>query len=105
MMMFTPSTPYVPGTYAKKRPQASTVAAQYAREWEIRRQKLLQKKGLQTEIPPCICFSRKIGVGALEIADILAKKLHLRVADREILEHMRGETQLLSRNAPSRRMS
>ncbi len=94
MMMFTPTTPYVPGTYAKKRPEAETVAAQYAREWENRRQKLLQKKGLPTEIPPCICFSRKIGVGALEVADILARKLHLRVADREILEHMSGETQL-----------
>lgn len=94
MMMFNPSTPYVPGTYAKKRPEAVKVAAQYAREWEARRHKLLQKKGLPTEIPPCICFSRKIGVGALEVADILARKLHLRVADREILEHMSGETQL-----------
>ena len=78
MMMFNPSTPYVPGTYAKKRPEAVKVAAQYAREWEARRHKLLQKKGLPTEIPPCICFSRKIGVGALEVADILARKLHLR---------------------------
>jgi cytidylate kinase len=94
MMTVTPSTPYVPGTYAKKRPEALKVAAQYAREWEIRRQKILQKKGLPTEIPPCICVSRKIGVGALEIADILAKKLNMRVADREILEHMSGETQL-----------
>lgn len=94
MTMFNPSTPYVPGTYAKKRPEAVKVAAQYAQEWEARRQKLLQKKGLPAEIPPCICFSRKIGVGALEVADILARKLHLRVADREILEHMSGETQL-----------
>jgi len=94
MMMFNPSTPYVPGTYAKKRPEAGKLAAQYAQEWESRRQKLQQKKGAPTEIPPCICFSRKIGVGALEVADILAKKLHLRVADREILEHMSGETQL-----------
>ncbi len=94
MMMFNPSTPYVPGTYAKKRPQAATVAAQYAQEWEARRHKLMQKKGIPAKIPPCICFSRKIGVGAVEVADILAKKLHLRVADREILEHMSGETQL-----------
>jgi cytidylate kinase len=94
MMMFTPSTPYVPGTYAKKRPEAGKVAAQYVREWESRRQKLLQQKGVPTEIPPCICLSRKIGVGALEVADLLSKKLHLRVADREILEHMSGSTQL-----------
>jgi cytidylate kinase len=94
MIMFTPSTPYVPGTYAKKRPEAGRVAAQYVQEWEARRQKLLQKKPGSAEIPPCICFSRKIGVGALEVADILARKLHMRVADREILEHMSGETRL-----------
>jgi hypothetical protein len=40
MIMFTPSTPYVPGTYAKKRPEAGKVAAQYVQEWEARRQKL-----------------------------------------------------------------
>jgi cytidylate kinase len=94
MIMFAPSTPYVPGTYARKRPQAAEVAAQYVREWEQRRQKLQRHKGVPTEIPPCISFSRKIGVGALEVADILARKLHLRVADREILEHMSGEARL-----------
>ena len=93
-MMMNPTTPYVPGTYAKKRPDAGAVASQYVREWEVRRQKLMQKKALPTEIPPCICFARKIGVGALEIADILAKKLHLRVADREVLEHMTHDTRL-----------
>jgi cytidylate kinase len=94
MIMFTPSTPYVPGTYAKKRPEAGKVAAQYVQEWEARRQKLSQKKSASAEVPPCICFSRKVGVGALEVADILARKLHMRVADREILEHMSGETRL-----------
>jgi cytidylate kinase len=94
MMMFTPASPYVPGTYAKKRPEAGRVAAQYVQEWESRRQKLSKKQGLPTELPACICFSRKIGVGALEVADLLAKKLHMRVADREILEHVSGETQL-----------
>jgi cytidylate kinase len=89
-----PTTSYVPGTYAKKRPNAGAVAAQYVHEWETRRQKLLQTKALPTEIPPCICLSRKVGVGALEVADILARKLHMRVADREILEHMSGATRL-----------
>jgi cytidylate kinase len=94
MIMFTPSTPYVPGTYAKKRPAAGQVAAQYVQEWEARRQKLSQKKPPSPEIPPCICFSRKVGVGALEVADILARKLHMKVADREVLEHMSGEARL-----------
>ena len=43
-MMMNPTTPYVPGTYAKKRPEAGAVASQYVREWEARRQKLSQKK-------------------------------------------------------------
>jgi cytidylate kinase len=94
MVMFTPSTPYVPGTYARKRPEAGKVAAQYVQEWEARRQRLSPKKTVAPEIPPCICVSRKVGVGALEVADILARKLHMRVADREILEHMRGEARL-----------
>ncbi len=94
MIMFTPSTPYVPGTYAKKRPAAGQVAAQYVQEWEARRQKLSMKKPPSLEIPPCICISRKVGVGALEVADTLARKLHLKVADREILEHMSGEARL-----------
>jgi cytidylate kinase len=94
MIMFTPSSPYVPGTYAKKRPEAGKMAAQYVQEWKARRQGFSQKKPILTEIPPCICFSRKVGVGALEVADILARKLHLRVADREILEHMSGVAQL-----------
>jgi cytidylate kinase len=92
--MFTPSTPYVPGTYAKKRPEAGRVAAQYVQEWEARRQRLSQKKTAAPEIPPCISISRKVGVGALEVADIISRKLHMRVADREILEHMSGETRL-----------
>jgi cytidylate kinase len=94
MMMFTPASPYVPGTYAKKRPEAGRVAAQYMQEWESRRQKLSKKQGMPAELPACICFSRKVGVGALEVADLLAKKLHMRVADREILEYVSGETQL-----------
>ncbi len=94
MMMFTPSTPYVPGTYAKKRPEAEKVAAQYVQEWETRRRKLARKEPPPAEIPPCICFSRKVGVGALEVADTLARKLRMRVADREVLEHMRGATRL-----------
>jgi len=94
MSEFTPTTPYVPGTYAKKRPETVKVAAKYVQEWEARRQKLSQMKPHPSEIPACICFSRKVGVGALEVADILARKLHLRVADREILEHMSGETRL-----------
>jgi cytidylate kinase len=37
---------------------------------------------------PSICFSRKIGIGALEIADILAEMIGYRVVDRQIIEHI-----------------
>jgi cytidylate kinase len=93
-MTLTTAADYVPGTYARKRPESSQLASRYVREWEGRRQKLLKTHGAPTEIPPCICFSRKIGVGALEVADLLARKTHLRVADREILEHMSRDSSL-----------
>ena len=92
----TPISPtgYVPGTYAKKRPESAQLASRYVREWEGRRQKLLKTHGATTEVRPCICFSRKIGVGALEVADLVARKIGLRVADREILEHMARDSSL-----------
>ena len=85
---------YVPGTYAKKRTDASQMVDQYIREWENRRRKMKEKESAAVDIPPAICFSRKIGVGALEIADILAEKINFRVADRELLDHMAQDAKL-----------
>ena len=85
---------YVPGTYSKKRPDATQMAGQYIREWSERQLKLKGKKTLPSEIPPAICFSRKIGAGALEIADLLAEKIYCRVVDRELLEHMAKDKDL-----------
>jgi hypothetical protein len=62
---------YIPGTYAKKRTDAAQMADQYFREWETKRRKMKEKESAAVDIPPAICISRKIGVGALEIADIL----------------------------------
>jgi hypothetical protein len=69
------------------------VAAQYVQEWEARRQKISQKKPRRPNSRPASVFAQGRR-RALEVADILARKLHLRVADREILEHMSGETRL-----------
>jgi cytidylate kinase len=77
---------YLPGSYARKRPGAAQMAQQYFREWEQKRLKARESLSSAGEIAPTICFSRKIGVGALEVADILAHKIKFRVADREILE-------------------
>jgi cytidylate kinase len=79
---------YVPGTYAKQRPNVAQLVDQYIRDWEGRR---LKKKAAQIDsdrMEPAICFSRKIGAGAMEIADILGAKLDYRVVDREIIDYM-----------------
>ncbi len=55
--------------------------------------KTLETKSL--EIFPTLCFSRKIGVGALELAEKLARQLgEYRVVDREIITYLSDETEL-----------
>ena len=85
---------YVPGTYAKKRPSAAQLAEQYILDHEKRQLKLKKTKIKQVEIAPAITVSRKIGAGAVEVADILAEKLGYRVVDREILDHMAKEKEI-----------
>ena len=85
---------YVPGFYAKPRPDAAHLAGQFIREWHQRYLKLKGKKIEPSEIPPTICFSRKIGGGALEIADLLAEKIYFRIVDRELLEHIAKDKDL-----------
>ena len=85
---------YVPGAHGKKRPDAAHLAGQFIREWHQRYVKLKGKKIEPSEISPVICFSRKIGGGALEIADLLAEKIYYRVVDRELLEHIAKDKEL-----------
>lgn len=88
---------YLPGTYVQKRPGAAQVTQQYIREWEQKRLKTRARVSSADEIEPTICFSRKIGVGALEVADILAKKIKFRVADREILETIANDKKVAAK--------
>ena len=62
---------YVPGTYAKKRPHVSQIADHCISEWE-KHAKINKDIPPPEKMSPQICFSRKIGVGTLEIADIAA---------------------------------
>lgn len=94
MVISPKSLEYVPGTYAKKRPDAAQLADQYIREWERRRLKMKLAKSTPEQIPPAICFSRKIGAGALEIADFLSKKIGYPVIDRQLLDHVARNKQL-----------
>ncbi len=84
---------YTPGTYAKLRPSAAQLSDQYLHEWELMQRRKKEKKP-EPEMPPTICFSRKIGVGAVEIADTLAEEIGYRVIDREIVEHIASEKRL-----------
>jgi cytidylate kinase len=88
---------YTPGYYGKMRPFSAALSADnYKRAAE---KKLSEAEGRPSpgKIPPTVCFSRKIGVGALEIADMLAEKIGYTVIDREILEHIADEAKLESK--------
>ena len=85
---------YIPGTYAKKRPDSAQLADQYIKAWSQRQLKISGPKDEALQMPPTICFSRKIGGGALEIADLLAEKIDYRVVDRELLEHIAQDKDL-----------
>ncbi len=82
---------YSPGQYGKKRLTAAEWSNGHIRKWTDR-----QSSGDAKLVSdhPVICFSRKIGAGALEVADILAEKINFRVIDREILEHMADQANL-----------
>jgi hypothetical protein len=78
---------YLPGTYSKRRPSTAVLADRYIREWEQRRLGKKKKTGA-TSMPPSVCISRKIGIGAVQIADLAAQKMDCPVFDRQILEYI-----------------
>jgi cytidylate kinase len=84
---------YTPGMYTHKRPTGGQLADKHFLDLE---KKYIEKKKEEKrpEIFPTICCSRKIGVGALEIAEIVAKNIGYKVVDREILEHIAQEAKL-----------
>ena len=84
---------YVPGFYGKKSQSAAILVNNYFYEWEQRQLEIKRRKP-KAKFPPTICFSRQIGVGVLETADILAKKIGYRVIDREILEYVAKDKEL-----------
>jgi cytidylate kinase len=79
---------FVPGTYAKPRPSAPEMASRYVREWDEKRLDRKAKEPQMVEFPPTICISRKLAIGAVEIADIVAEKIGYRVVEQQILQHI-----------------
>jgi len=45
-----------------------------------------QRDALGSGLNPCIAISRKIGVGAVEIANLVGEALSMKVLDRELME-------------------
>jgi cytidylate kinase len=88
---------YVPGKYTKRKPGAEALVGHYVRTWENRKrsqEKAEREAAVPADLPPCIAFSRKIGVGALEIADLVAERLGYKVADRELIEQIANQTNI-----------
>jgi len=84
---------YKPGYYGKKTMQKATWLDANIKKWtgeDVNK----KKKGETAATFNSICFSRQIGVGALEIADHLSKIIDFRVVDREILEEMAKDANL-----------
>lgn len=80
---------YAPGTYPGRRSVRDDLIGMYVTEWEMREKARKAAASPETTVlPPCVAFSRKIGVGAQEIADRVAERLGLRVADREVVEEI-----------------
>lgn len=79
---------YVAGSYARKRMDPARWMDVHMRQWEQGQIERQRESSQTNEMVPTICFSRKIGVGALEVADLLGEKINYRVVDREILEHI-----------------
>ena len=79
---------YVPGTYAKPRPSSSEMANRYIRDWDEKHRGKEAKEPRAVEYPPTICISRKLGSGAVEIADLVAQQIGYRVVDQQILQHI-----------------
>jgi cytidylate kinase len=64
------------------------MANKYIREWEEKHRTTKVGKIETVEYPPTICISRKLGIGAVEIADLVAQKTGYRVVDHQILQHI-----------------
>lgn len=87
-------TDYTPGEYGRKRIKPSEWIESHIRKWDVDKHEKARDRKEKQDLLPSVCFSRKIGVGALEIADILSNMTGLKVVDRQILEHMAQDSSL-----------
>ncbi|MFH2064325.1 MAG: cytidylate kinase-like family protein [Pseudomonadota bacterium] len=87
------SSNYFPGMYHKNRSIGKQMAENYFHRLDEKLLHSIKEAGRQLPLPS-ICLSRKIGIGALEIADLLAERLHYVVIDRQIIEYIASNAEL-----------
>lgn len=92
MNKFPEGSEYPPGYYGKKTMNAADWAGSQIRKWEG--SEAQREKPKDFSIKPCICLSRRIGTGALGVANFLSKTTGYRVIGKEILEHMAKDSSL-----------
>jgi hypothetical protein len=86
---------YFPGTtHPNRRVSAAEMATRYVREWDEKRMGKREEGRELAESPPIICISRKLALGAVEIADIVAEKIGYREVDHQILQHIATDASL-----------
>ncbi|GAB6097241.1 hypothetical protein JCM14469_34950 [Desulfatiferula olefinivorans] len=76
---------YKPGDYGKPRVTPTDWINAHIRQWTSEHPPHKKTSGA---MPPTVCISRKIGVGALAVADHLSTRINYKVVDRQVLEHM-----------------
>ena len=84
---------YGHGFHIVKGQNTTGLAGHNIRQWDERRLESIKGYG-EEKLPPTICFSRRIGAGALEIAEIFASMLGCPVINREIIDHIADEAEL-----------
>lgn len=85
-------TVYPPGYYGRKMMNAADWAGTQVKKWE--REQAQRKNIKEFSLKNCICLSRGMGVGALEVADYLSERTGYRVIDKQIMEHMAKDSSL-----------
>ncbi|WP_300457805.1 cytidylate kinase-like family protein [Desulfobacula sp.] len=89
-------TDYKPGYYGKKRLSAAAWVDANIEKWDLAPANKQQEKE-KISFPYSICFSRQIGVGTLEIADLLSEIIKYRVIDRDILTYITKDSRLIQK--------
>jgi hypothetical protein len=81
-----------PGYYGRKKMSASDWTGLQVQKWQ---EQEAERKNIEDfSQQNCICISRGVGVGALEVAEFLSEKTGYRVIDREIMEYMANDSTL-----------